>query len=594
MYPLGRKGSPKPKLEWFFFLLVLSVVGIQTLLLCMPATSSCPTCTGTSSSLSSLNKSTATGVKTPSSPSLKGLPLELGSNIHEHVHDVRIHEHEHVGEEPRYYAIGKMPSLSDTPIASEDLIADNNNNNHQQGKVQVPEAQPKLDKSVDQNLKSTIATSARIATIAASTVVSSTPPNMTVAYAVSFIKCGDFQTHSAGLTDASLVLRHSIHKISKRNPDSGSNYDYKMYAIVHRQAEECSKVLQQTGFEVMIVDPPLNDNEIQGDYLRSHIKKEWCCGNDEWIKLYAYTLPEEIIVHVDIDFAFYKPMDDLFDAMLFDKDSPEGKAARSRIQLERLGDKWPDKISAYITRDWPQVAPNKFPPAYQAGFLVARRDPSVLDELVNIIKVGNYSEGWGWNYGWGNKGYGGYVGAMAMQGVIAYYYDHIRPNTAVELNQCRYNHMGMDVLYRKQPNFRKKIPGVGGCRNGLAHCEDCMMTEMDKIYSVHYTMCRKPWQCQATGISGGKDQGGARATAINTDTVNLDHCLGLVRQWHELRSDFEKKLYELTKDESIQNGTIGEYKPEVFGGHCQGDGNSNYLVLSAEEETFRRIQELYI
>lgn len=48
---------------------------------------------------------------------------------------------------------------------------------------------------------------------------------------VSFIKCGDFQTHSAGLTDASLVLRHSIHKISVRNPASGSHYDYKMYGI---------------------------------------------------------------------------------------------------------------------------------------------------------------------------------------------------------------------------------------------------------------------------------------------------------------------------------------------------------------------------
>jgi hypothetical protein len=107
-------------------------------------------------------------------------------------------------------------------------------------------------------------------------------------------------------------------------------------------------------------------------------------------------------------------------------------------------------------------------------------------------------------------------------------------------------------------------------------------------------MCRKPWQCQATGISGGKVPGGKRATAVNTDTVNLDHCLGLVRRWHELREDFEKQLYELTKDESIQNGTIGEYKRDIFGGHCQGDGNSNYLLLSAKEETFHRVQQLYV
>eukprot|EP00587_Corethron_hystrix_P004109 CAMPEP_0113331038 /NCGR_PEP_ID=MMETSP0010_2-20120614/22203_1 /TAXON_ID=216773 ORGANISM="Corethron hystrix, Strain 308" /NCGR_SAMPLE_ID=MMETSP0010_2 /ASSEMBLY_ACC=CAM_ASM_000155 /LENGTH=432 /DNA_ID=CAMNT_0000194133 /DNA_START=159 /DNA_END=1459 /DNA_ORIENTATION=+ /assembly_acc=CAM_ASM_000155 len=46
------------------------------------------------------------------------------------------------------------------------------------------------------------------------------PPrgDFTVAYAVSFIKCGDFQTNAAGLIDASLIIRHSIHKMSSRNP----------------------------------------------------------------------------------------------------------------------------------------------------------------------------------------------------------------------------------------------------------------------------------------------------------------------------------------------------------------------------------------
>ena len=283
-------------------------------------------------------------------------------------------------------------------------------------------------------------------------------PKKTIAYALSFIKCGDFQTHSAGLTDASLVLRHSVHQIHQH-----SKYDYKMYAIVHRQAEACSEVLHKTGFEVMVVDPPVHPNEIQGEYLRKKIHKEWCCGSDEFIKLYAYTIPEEVIVHVDIDFAFYKPMDHLFDALLYNKDTPEGRAARNKIELERPSDKLPDQIDAFITRDWPQVAPNKFPPAYQAGFLVARHNPSILEEFVAVIKQGNYTEGWGWSSGWGGKGYGGYVGAMAMQGVVAYYYDHIRPNTAVELNQCRFNHMGMDVLYRKPPNFQKKYATSGMC-----------------------------------------------------------------------------------------------------------------------------------
>lgn len=165
-------------------------------------------------------------------------------------------------------------------------------------------------------------------------------------------------------------------------------------------------------------------------------------------------------------------MDHLFDAILYDKDSEEGKKARSMLELERPGERLPDKIGAFLTKDWPQVAPGKFPAAYQAGFLVARRDPSVMEEALNVVREGNYTDGWGYGTGWHGSGHGGYVGAMAMQGLIAYYYDFVRKD-AVELNQCRYNHMGMDVLYRTHPNFNPKRlkDKVGKCRNGLEYCE---------------------------------------------------------------------------------------------------------------------------
>jgi hypothetical protein len=84
-----------------------------------------------------------------------------------------------------------------------------------------------------------------------------------------------------------------------------------MYAIVHRQAVECSSILGDLGFEIIVVDPPVKKEEIKGDYLREHIHRERCCGLDEFIKLHAYSLPEDIIVHVDMDVAFYKPMDHL-------------------------------------------------------------------------------------------------------------------------------------------------------------------------------------------------------------------------------------------------------------------------------------------
>jgi hypothetical protein len=251
------------------------------------------------------------------------------------------------------------------------------------------------------------------------TTESSSSLPLVVAYAVSFIKCGTYMTNSADLIDGSLILRHSIHQISSRNPQSGSRYDYKMYAIVHQNAVDCSQTLQETGFEVIVVNSPVQQSEIKGQYLRQNIHNEWCCGSDEFIKLYAYSLlPHDIVVHVDMDFAFYKPMDDLFDALRYGPDTTIGQAARERIHLERPHEGFPTKIDAFWTKDWPQVAPGQWPAGYQAGFLVARRDPAVLEEMLEIIREGNYTDGWNWNSGWGQSGYGGWIGAMAMQGKV--------------------------------------------------------------------------------------------------------------------------------------------------------------------------------
>jgi hypothetical protein len=98
----------------------------------------------------------------------------------------------------------------------------------------------------------------------------------------------------------------------------------------------------------------------------------------------------------------------------------------------------------------------------------------------------------------------------------------------------------------------------------------------------------------AIGSPGGRVPGQDRGSAINTDTNHLDHCLELVRRWHDLRKDFENQLFELTNDETIQLGINGTYKPEFFLGHCDGDGNKHYKLISGKKETIRRIQELYL
>jgi hypothetical protein len=97
----------------------------------------------------------------------------------------------------------------------------------------------------------------------------------------------------------------------------------------------------------------------------------------------------------------------------------------------------------------------------------------------------------------------------------------------------------------------------------------------------------------ATPAHSGKAPGRGRGTAINIDQVNLDHCMELVGHWHELRTDFENQLFELTKDESIKSAVNGTYKPEVFQGHCSGDGNEYYHLIAGKPESFQRVKELY-
>ena len=304
------------------------------------------------------------------------------------------------------------------------------------------------------------------------------------------------------------------------------------------------------------------------------IHAKWCCGSAEFIKLYSYTLFEHpIVVHVDIDFAFYQPMDELFDAML-------ENTRKDEIVTQYPIQSWPLDIEAFITRDYQQIVPGDTRPLFQAGFMVVKPNQQVFDELVQVILEGNYVDGWNSTSGWGGLGYSGKVGAKAMQGLIAYYYDVLRPNTAVELHGCHYNWMGGDILYRNVPAFYPhKHPNlVGKCRNGKEVCEDCQVAPISQIRSVHYTNCRKPWNCIGITWAKGQDK---KAQGIDERNTNFDKCLEVVKLWHNLRSELEGKVIRLTGNQSLEKvWRRGEFKADVFNGHCVENGQGGYIPLS--------------
>jgi hypothetical protein len=59
------------------------------------------------------------------------------------------------------------------------------------------------------------------------------------------------------------------------------------------------------------------------------------------------------------------------------------------------------------------------------------------------------------------------------------------------------------------------------------------------------------------------------------------------------KEDLERKLFALTGDETILEGSTYDYKKDLFLGHCSEDGNAGYHMIAGKDETFKRVGELY-
>eukprot|EP00555_Chaetoceros_dichaeta_P010586 CAMPEP_0198257998 /NCGR_PEP_ID=MMETSP1447-20131203/7527_1 /TAXON_ID=420782 /ORGANISM="Chaetoceros dichaeta, Strain CCMP1751" /LENGTH=351 /DNA_ID=CAMNT_0043945015 /DNA_START=160 /DNA_END=1212 /DNA_ORIENTATION=+ len=294
----------------------------------------------------------------------------------------------------------------------------------------------------------------------------------TIAYAVSLTACGPF------FNDGAAVLKHSIHLASY--PLGGSKYAYKMYLFAHPSAKDCIEPFVKMGYNVLIKDTPINASEIKTDFFRRHVVKTGCCGDKEFLKLYAYTLTDyPIVVHLDLDSLIIQPLDDLFDAMLL-KDGETGP----KLSVMH-GKPIPAKIEGYFTRDYNMMKLGHKYPGLQGGFIVVRPNLGHFEEYKRVILEGDFQQ----YRGWAGK-YGGYFGAQQIQGLCSYFYDGLHPGTAVELDRCIYNSMN-DSPYKEKKNGENK--GKNFCIDGKSTCDDCRETDFSLIKSAHFTLCAKPW-----------------------------------------------------------------------------------------------------
>mmetsp|Transcript_7894 Transcript_7894/g.23251 ORF Transcript_7894/g.23251 Transcript_7894/m.23251 type:complete len:519 (+) Transcript_7894:142-1698(+) len=362
----------------------------------------------------------------------------------------------------------------------------------------------------------------------------------TIGFAVTITGCG-----SDPITEGAAVLKHSIHLASIHGP-LGGRYDYKMYAIYHPQGRACAETLTALGYTLVERETPVAVKDIQGDFLRSKIEKNGCCGEKELVKLEAYTLTDHpIVVHLDLDTLVLQPMDSLFDWMMVGNKARDFDA--SGIELQWPEAEIPETINAIFTRDFNMCRPQKKIKPVQGGFLVLRPSMDVYKEFVEIIREGHFTEGGGWG---GETGV--FYGSMTFQGIIPYYYDLLHPGEHVEANHCVYNQMA------DNPRNKRTVNDVvsGLCMTGADDCEDCRSRPLEEVITTHFTLCQKPWLCLPQ----------------DDDVIQQRLCRKLHHEWHRIRSDLEQSWGRPELGE-------GTYQQEHFYGHCHRHGKKGYINI---------------
>jgi len=326
-----------------------------------------------------------------------------------------------------------------------------------------------------------------------------------------------------------------------------------MIAIIHLSAMQCIEPFRQLGYLIITHDTPIDITKVRGAYLREHVTKSGCCGEREYIKLYAYSLLNyPIVVHLDLDSILLQPFDELFDAM-FD---PTIKLPFYHTMYKYNRHQQPNVINAYFTRDYPMANYGKRHVNIQGGLFIIKPDIHALKEFQSLILEGNFTP----SRGWEGK-YGGYYGSQQIQGLMVYYYDGKHPNTSVELNRCIYNQMVDDPYVKVEDDGELKMK----CRDLTEHvpCNDCRLAKIDLIKSAHFTFCQKPWSCPK---------------------IQLSLCRKLHKKWFQIRREWENdgKVF-FTGNRSIFSKKMGNYdvsyEPTTFQGYCKNIGKDGYVPI---------------
>jgi hypothetical protein len=329
-----------------------------------------------------------------------------------------------------------------------------------------------------------------------------------IAYAITVTKDGHF-------VDGALVLGYSAKRVHDITKGFDSEYDADLIAFVVPTVVTSRPILAAYGWKIIERTLPVGYDEIQNQEYANSMRNSGCCGGDEFLKLWAYTLTEyHRVVHLDMDSLVLGNMDEIFS-----------------IDKELL-----------FTGDWNMKGGSPVPPA-QGGFLVIRPSMERFEELRAIIRKGDHT-----GRGWGGSGIGNFWGGQTIQGIIPYFYHSVHPNDGLEVNRCIYNCM-VDNPYRPNTNI---------CLDKKPTCEDCRLQKIQLVKSAHFTICQKPWTCTE-----------------HLNPRNNVLCSALHRRWFELRDELER---ETNVDLSYRTD-ISKTRDKDAMGMCSKYGDKGYHVI---------------
>lgn len=123
-----------------------------------------------------------------------------------------------------------------------------------------------------------------------------------IAYAITVTKDGSF-------LDGALVLGHSARKVHDDRSGFASKYEADLVAFVAPSVIKARPILEAYGWRVLEKPLPVEIADIENNGYADKMKNSGCCGADEFLKLWAYTLTEyHRVVHLDMDSIVFQNM----------------------------------------------------------------------------------------------------------------------------------------------------------------------------------------------------------------------------------------------------------------------------------------------